>query len=207
MFDALQSFTESLRGKINLMIGRAVLSAIRDTGAIQTAQAQILADEIHDDVERVQEYGFSSVPIPGAEAVIVFQGGNRDHGLIIATDDRRYRLKNLENGEVALYTDEGDSIVFRRGKIIEIQTDTLKIEAGAKVSITCPVFEATASSFSVTASAALVDTPLFAVTGQVQDLSGAGGPTMSAMREIFNTHTHRETNTSGGSTQKPTQEM
>ena len=88
MIDAIQKMTEGLRGRVQLMIGRAILSAISDAGKIQTAQAQLLADEVQDDVERIQEYGFASVPLPGAEGVVVFVGGNRDHG----------DLENLKKG-------------------------------------------------------------------------------------------------------------
>lgn len=125
MIETIQKLTEDMRGKVRLMVGRAILAAIGDAGPIQTAQAKLLADETHDDMERVQEYGFTSVPLPGAEGVVVFVGGNRDHGLIIATDDRRYRLKGLQGGEVALYTDEDKAaadhrIVFKRGKEIHL---------------------------------------------------------------------------------------
>lgn len=117
MIDALNKLTEDMRQKVRLMVGRAILAAVSDGGAIQTAQAKCLADEIHDDVERVQEYGFTSVPLAGAEAVLVFPGGNRDHGLIIAVDDRRYRLKALANGEVALYDDLGQYVHLKRDGI------------------------------------------------------------------------------------------
>ena len=118
MIAMLTKLTEDMRGKIGGMIGRAILAAINDAGAIQTAQAQLMADEVQDDVERVQQYGFTSVPLPGAEAVIAFVGGNRDHGLIIAVDDRRYRLKGLVGGEVALYDDQGQKVHLTRGGIV-----------------------------------------------------------------------------------------
>ena len=52
------------------------------------------------------------------------------------------------------------------------------------------------------------DTPVMKVTGDVQDhAGGAGARTMMQMRGTFNSHTHPETNASGGSTQPPDQEM
>lgn len=172
MIEALHKLTEDMRGKVRLMIGRAILAAISDTGAIQTAQARLLADETHDDMERIQEYGFTSVPLPGAEGVAVFVGGNRDHGLIIATDDRRYRLKGLQGGEVAIYTDEGDSIILKRGHVIEITTGTLLVKASSKVRM---------------------ETPLFEVTGEIEDRCDGDGRTMEGMRQTYDIHTHNET--------------
>lgn len=123
----VQQMMDDVRNRVRLTIGRAVLSVISDSKAIQTAQAQLLAGETQDDAERIQEYGFTSVPLGGAEAVLVFVGGQRDHGLIIATDDRRYRPKGLVGGEVALYTDEdisgGHRVHLKRNKEVEIISD------------------------------------------------------------------------------------
>lgn len=194
MIDAIQKLTESLRGKVQLMVGRAILSAIDDGGAIQTAQVQLLADEVQDDAERIQQYGFSSVPLAGAEGVVVFVGGNRDHGLLVATDDRRYRKKGMQPGEVCLYTDEGDSIVLNRGKIV-------RVTAGTQVEVTAPVVTLKASA------KVRMETPLLEVTGDIRDNCGGGGKTMGDMRTTYNTHTHNENNAPGGPTQKPNQTM
>lgn len=170
IIDTIQQLTAGLRNSVRLMVGRAILTAIKDTGNIQTVQVQMLADEIHDGVERVQEYGFTSAPLPGAEAVLVFVGGNRDHGLVIACDDRRYRLKPLQNGEVALYTDEGDKIHLKRGHVIDITTTTLNLNA-------------TTANVSGNLN----------VQGNVVaqgDVSDHNNKTMLAMRTVFNAHLH-----------------
>lgn len=121
-----------LRTRILMTIARAVVESLKDTGGLQVMKIDVLAGENRDNVERFQNYGFTSVPFPGAEAVVVFQGGNREHGLIIAVDDRRYRLKGLENGEVAIYTDEGDKIHFKRGGIIQIVASS-KVDVDANL--------------------------------------------------------------------------
>ena len=76
------------------MISRAVLSAISDGAGIQLVQVKLLEGEVRDGVERFQNYGFTSVPLPGAEGIMACVSGNRDHGVIVAMDDRRYRIKN-----------------------------------------------------------------------------------------------------------------
>ncbi|MEW6612712.1 MAG: phage baseplate assembly protein V [Pseudomonadota bacterium] len=192
MIEIIHKLTEDMRGKVRLMVGRAILAAISDAGAIQTAQAQLLADETHDDMERIQEYGFTSVPLPGAEGVAVFVGGNRDHGLIIATDDRRCRKKDLQGGEVALYTDEGDCIVLNRGRVV-------RIVAGAQVEVTAPVVTLKA------ATKVRMETPLLEVTGDIKDKCDTTGKTMAGMRTTYNTHTHP--GDSGGTTGTPNQGM
>ncbi len=192
MIEAIQKLTEDMRGKVRLMVGRALLTAISDAGAIQTAQAQLLADETHDGMERVQEYGFTSVPLAGAEGVVVFVGGNRDHGLVVATDDRRYRKKGMNPGEVALYTNEGDYIILKNGRVIQVV-------AGTEIDVTAPTVVVKASS------KVRMDTPLLEVTGDIKDNCDGTGKSMSGMRTTYNSHTHNDPQ--GGSVAAPNEQM
>lgn len=125
MSDPLRRLGRMIHG----LAARCVLRLASDGARMQTAQVGLLADETADGVERFQNYGFTSVPQPGAEGVCLFIGGDRGHGVIIAMDDRRYRLTGLQGGEVALYTDEGDSIVLKRGNEIHITTTVLRTSA------------------------------------------------------------------------------
>lgn len=107
-----------LKTKIANSIARAVVNVVDDQKKLQLLQAGLLADEDIDDAERFQEYGFKSVPKPGAEAVIVFPNGDRAHGIVVAVTDRRYRPVRWEPGEVGMFTDEAGHVVYlRRGKI------------------------------------------------------------------------------------------
>lgn len=118
MLAILQKLLEPLRTRISNLVARAVISAVVDTKKMQVLQLQVLEGETREGCERVQQYGFTSVPFAGCEAVVLFLNGNRDHGLVVATDDRRYRLKSLQPGEVALYTDEGAAVHLKRGRIV-----------------------------------------------------------------------------------------
>lgn len=186
MIGLVEKLTEDMRNRVRLMVGRAILAAVNDGGAIQTAQADCLADETHDDVERVQEYGFTSVPLPGAEAVMVFPGGNRDHALIIATDDRRTRLTGLQPGEVAIYTNNGDKVVIHAD-------GTIEVVASAKVQITSPL---------VTMSGNLQVTGNIVAVGDISDHTNKS---MAGMRGVYNSHTHSDPQ--GGSVSTPTGQM
>jgi len=104
--------------RIRLMVSRGVIRLVNDGLKLQEVQIALLADETRDTVERFQEYGFTSVPHPGAEAVFLSVGGSRDHGIVIAIDDRRYRLKGLQSGEAALYDDLGQKVHLTRDGIV-----------------------------------------------------------------------------------------
>lgn len=160
MISGIDKILNPIKRRIMGMVSRAVVKAVTDTSGIQKLRIALLADEEHDKIERIQQYGFTSVPLAGAEGVAVFVGGSRDHGIVIAVDDKRYRLKNLAAGEVALYTDEGDKIHFKRGGKIEIiatteikaQAPTIKAIASTKIEATAPEISATATT-KITASA------------------------------------------------------
>lgn len=114
--------------RVKLTVGKCVIDSITDTTGLQTHKIVLLADEVLDEIERIQEYGFTSVPLPGCEGVAVFVGGNRGNGSIIATDDRRYRPTSLEPGDVAIYSKTGNMVkVLADGSIV---IDSEKIELG-----------------------------------------------------------------------------
>lgn len=176
--------TAPLHRRIMNMLGRAVLRLVDDAAGLQRVQVTVLAGEVRDGVERFQDYGFTSHPLAGADALLVFLGGNRDHPVAVAVADRRHRQTGLEPGEVAVYDDQGQSVHLTRAGIV------LR-GAGRPVTIT--------DALKVRIEADLE------VTGQVKDLCDGAGRTMAGMREVYNGHTHP--GDSGGTTGKPTEGM
>lgn len=125
------------------MIARGTVALASAGSMLQTLQMRLTAGEVKDDLEHFEPYGFTSHPKPGAEGVALFLGGDRSHGVVVCVADRRFRLKELQPGEVALYTDEGDTFVFKRGRIVELDTMTLKVKAGTAVEFDTPLIKAT----------------------------------------------------------------
>lgn len=120
MLKALRQLLRPLATQIANLVARGVVRLADDSAKLQLLQVGVGPEETRDRVEHFQAYGFTSVPLAGAEVVVLFPGGRRDHGLVVASGDRRHRLAGLQPGEVALYTDEGDAIVLRRGSLIEV---------------------------------------------------------------------------------------
>ncbi|PPS59678.1 phage baseplate assembly protein V [Pseudomonas sp. BRM28] len=133
----------------NNVIARGELALVNPDGKMQGLQMRLNADEVKDGMEHFEPYGFTANPHPGAEAVAVFVGGDRSHGLVIQVSDRRFRLQGLKSGEVALYTDEGDFLHFKRGREISIETMTLRIKAGTAVEFDTPLISTTGRIVSV----------------------------------------------------------
>lgn len=117
---------------------RGVVRKVSTDGPVCTVRGQGLAGEDTVDLEMFQHYGLTSVPPEGSMQIILPLGGRTSHGIVIATEHGQYRLKALKQGEVAIYTDEGDSIVLGRGRVTTIRTGTLNIQAKDAVNIDSP---------------------------------------------------------------------
>lgn len=158
-----------LRVRLAGVVSRAVVKRVDDSKKRQALQ--IVAGVLADGLEHFQPYGFTSVPHAGAEGVALFVGGERDHGLVVAVDDRRYRLTGLEGGEVALYTDQGDKLVFKRG-------GTIEVTAATKVVVSAPLLELAGNTRTVAKGEDLnaAITTLATAIGTAVNTMGAGGP-------------------------------
>lgn len=178
MTRGLQRALAPLRQRLALMVGRAVVVLVNDGLKLQGLQISLLADEVREDVERFQEYGFTSHPLPGAEAVAAAVSGSRDHLVVLAVDDRRYRIKGLAAGEVAIYTDEGDQVVLRRG-------GTIEVKAATKLQVTAP---AVTMSGTLSVQGNITCAASITATGNVADQGGA--KTMAGMRTAYDGHKH-----------------
>ena len=77
----------------------------------------------------MQQFGLTSVPPAGTQVVVLPMGGETTHSIVIATENGSFRVKNLQSGEVAVYDESGSSIILKKGRLIEIDCDVLKINA------------------------------------------------------------------------------
>jgi phage baseplate assembly protein V len=151
---------------------RGKITRVNADAPVQLVQIDGVADEQLQDNELMQHYGYTSNPPAGTMGVVLPVGGRTAHGIVVATEHGTYRLKALKPGEVAVYTDEGDSIVLKRGRLIEVTTQTLKINASTKVEITTPDMVVTA------ANQVLMTTPLVKASAVVTadgKINGNGG--------------------------------
>lgn len=109
-----------------------VLVRSDDSKAVRTLQARV-GDEILSDIEHLEPYGFTSRAKTKAELVLAALKGNPAHTACLVTGGRAFRLKNLAEGEVAIYDDLGNVIHFMRDKI--------KVNAVGHTELTSPTTE------------------------------------------------------------------
>lgn len=88
-------------------LGRATLLRGDDSQPYQLHQIEGYRSEVRANVQRLQHFGFSAMPLPGAKALISWERGYRGYGSIIGVEDGRYRPIGLNPGEFAMYMVDG----------------------------------------------------------------------------------------------------
>ncbi|MCF7502710.1 phage baseplate assembly protein V [Vibrio sp. L3-7] len=164
----VQKLLAPIRRRINGAITRAVVSGVVEGLQRQNLQLKMHADESVDDIERFQNYGCSSFPPVGSEAILAAIGGNLGNLVAVAVEDKKYRPKG-ESGDVFLYHLEGHKIrLTKDGKMVVTATDV--------------IFEA-ANSFTIISPETLIQGPLHVTGGISTDLGifATGGITSASV--------------------------
>ncbi len=166
-----------LGNRVMMMFARGVLRAVTDSTSRQTLQIELLKGELRDGVERMQDYGFTSHPT-GGDVAVAFLGGNREQGIILSVDDRRYKIE-LQPGEVAMYDDLGNKVELLRDMVKVTAVQHLEAEAP-----TTKLISAVTIQGSLTVNGNVATTGTFTNNG----------------KNIGSTHTHTGVQPGGGNT-------
>ena len=137
------SLTE-MSGRIMHLAARVTLNVGDDLKMMQEMFIDGMNSDMRKAVERIQSFGFSSVPLPrdesekqqtasangienpkgaAAEGIALFLGGQRNHPVIIGVDDRRHRPMGMKPGENAQYDDQGQMTLLRRAGLFLLSCD------------------------------------------------------------------------------------
>jgi len=171
--------------QIKMMLGIGRVTAVTDTGLIQIVQCRTPLDVM--DVKRMGEFGFSSSPPVGSDAVIVSLGGDRSSPVVIATNHKSSRHTGLQAGETVLYE--------QNGAYVKLTATGVEVEANGQ-----PVTVSGATTVTINATEGIVmNTPTLKVTGDIIDNSGSNSATLKALRDAYDSHTHSVTGVEMGS--------
>lgn len=150
--------------RVRATLSRATLNVGDDSGAYQTHQIEGFPTELRNNVQRLQSPGFTSMPLPGAKALVSWQSGHRGFGSIIGIEDGRYRVTGLKPGEFALYVvygadakgENGTAQLLFKGtadrtanvlgltiNIGDSDTQNVTVKAGTQVTVHAPAVVAT----------------------------------------------------------------
>ena len=118
-----------IRDRLAMMVGRGVLAALEADGGLMKASVVGIDDEVLGERDYVLDYGVSTRPHPGAEALMLFLAGLRSNGMVVRLYDRRYTLM-LQYGEVAIHDDLGQKVHLTRDGIVATSPLHVTVEAG-----------------------------------------------------------------------------
>lgn len=158
---------------------RGVLNLVKSGSDIQQVQVSGLADETIQDLELMQHFGFTSVPPAGTQAVVIPLGGKTTHGIIVATENGSFRVKNLKNGEVAIYDSSGSTIILKNNRVIDVECDAYNVK--------CKTYQVTASDGATINGDLTQADGSFSTSG---DVTASGD--VSANGTSLSTHKHNE---------------
>lgn len=103
----LDAIAERVYHRIRNTSARLTLHLSDDSQATQLHQTEGYLGEVRDGAHRYGEFGFSSMPLPGAKAYAVYHGGARGLPTITGVEDPRYRPTGLKGGEHQLWMVDG----------------------------------------------------------------------------------------------------
>ena len=183
---------ERLWRRVQLMSSWGRVTFSDDSRTAQLLQVKLNDSETRDDTPRIAEFGLTSRPPEGSDVLVVFLGGDRSKGVVVATAHQASRPKGLLVGETMLYDLWGKSVYLTKDGGIVVEAK------GAPVTVN----NATTVTINAAESVELA-TPLLHVTG---DIVAGGNITdsvrsMADDRKLFNSHT----NGSGTTTPSPQQ--
>jgi len=122
---------------------RLSLNKGNDNPMMQEMSFDGMVKEGRKIVERMQSFGMSSIPLPrdddkggggggggagnqkgpAAEGIAVFLGGQRNHPVVIAVDDRRHRPMGMKPGESFQYDHQGQGTLIRKAATFIMSLD------------------------------------------------------------------------------------
>ena len=129
--EQLNRILDPVRTAIKQMARKAIVDTVDDTGAQQVISVRTGGGAVLDKVERLQPFGLTSAPASGDEVLLISTNGDREHAVAVQVGSSANRISGLDEGEVAVYRNASNKIVFRANGDLEIMTEgQLSINGG-----------------------------------------------------------------------------
>lgn len=119
----LERWIAPLKRQLRQMVMQAILSTVDDSSAMQIVSAVVGQGEQLDGIQRIQAHGLTSNPKGGAMGLVLLVGGNRDIPVAVCFSGGEDRPTGLQPGEVAVYKDKSNYILFKDNGDVEIKNE------------------------------------------------------------------------------------
>lgn len=182
--------------KLRLLVARGVVNFVKNAG-LQELQVNLLEGETREEVERVQNFGYSGNPPAGSTVVAVAVGGSRDHMIVVGCEHPQYSPQ-LQSGESAMYAQFGQLLKMDKDGNVTLKCKSFTIEADGNVSMSAT------GSIEQIASGALNISALGGsnINGGLE-VDKIDGEIVSSKGVILETHTHTGVTPGGGNSGAP----
>ena len=159
MYKVINSMLQPLKKKIMHMINRAILiSVTSDKENIQVLRIKS-GFGIHNDVQRLQNYGMTSKPAKGSELIYLALGGNLNDMICLSVDNGPSRPKDLEDGEVVIYNEHGIQIRLEKGKL-KISGGNIEFNGNSKSFVTYAELDSAIKELTLKLNSHIHQTPV-----------------------------------------------
>lgn len=172
--------------------GRVTLTD--DAGPVQLAQADFGPKgpngslRIFDKLPSIGRFGFTSRPPRTSEVLALFFEGDPSKGVVIGHNHQPSRLKNLGEGDAALYDVRGAYLwLTPTGLVIDAAGSHVRIQNADTVTV-------------VATSKVRVEAPKIECTGDVVSRADGAPVSLNGLHDAYNAHKHTGVQTGGGAT-------
>jgi phage baseplate assembly protein V len=191
-----------LHSRVRNTLGRATLTKVDDTQGAQYHQIESHVTEVRDDLQRLGNVGFGSVPLPGASAVILWPTGHRGYGVVIGVEDGRYRPTGSKPGESHVSMIDGAKSDGSGGTLRKLSEGLIGwIHSITGKTINVGDADAVTINIGTTAKSVTLN---FGSSKAAVNITGATGDVKVNGVSLVN-HTHGGVMTGGGNTAAPNQ--
>lgn len=137
MMDTLHRAIERLSRRLQHMVRVGIVTGSDDAGPAQVLQLKFSDLEQRDHTRVINLHGFTSRPMANTNAVVLFLTGDRSQGLVLGTNHQNQRMRDLKEGEVAVYDDKKRRMYFTRdGVVLDGAVDDINVKTDTNVVVT-----------------------------------------------------------------------
>ena len=111
MLNQFKRLLEPILNRIILMIVKSTIIKVKEGNNQLLCNVNLGHGEKVQDVEMLQQFGFVSIPENDAQAIVLCIGGDREHPIVISTDDENKRIQ-VGQGNSGMYNSSGTKITL-----------------------------------------------------------------------------------------------
>lgn len=191
----MEQVIERLWRRLQMMVGRGVVTCVDDDGPVQMMQVRASGLEVADRRVRPQEFGLTSNPPVGSDAALACVSGDRSSTMVVGVNHQASRPRGLKAGETKLYSEDGKYVYLTAGGGIVVEAQGQDVVVNNANNVTWNL----SGKLTIVAPGGIdLQTPMVKSTGDMQDNCESNNRTMKDMRDVFNDHHHPVKNVQSG---------